>query len=59
MSEGRRSFLQRLGAIAAGAAIAPTAIRTLNVEPVETDLSKPDSEGGDRPRPRTRWIGHF
>ena len=58
MSDGRRSFLRRLGAIAAGAALAPTAIRTLKVEPVE-DLSKPDSDGGDRPRPRTRWIGHF
>ena len=57
MSDGRRSFLRRLGALAAGAALAPTAIRTLKMEPVE--VSKPDSDRDDRPRPRTRWIGHF
>jgi hypothetical protein len=58
-SEGRRRFLRRLGAMAAGAALAPTALRTLRVEPVERDLSKPDSDQDDRPRPGTRWIGHF
>ncbi len=55
---GRRRFLRRLGAIAAGAALAPTVVRTLRLSE-DGALSKPDSDGADRPRPGMRWIGHF
>lgn len=54
--EGRRRFLRGLGAAVLGAAVAPTAARTLRVAAEDVEVSADD---GDRPRPGMRWIGHF
>ena len=56
---GRRRFLRRLGAIAAGAALAPTAARTLRVEAAPAHDDRDDEiVGEDRARRGMRWIGH-
>ena len=52
--EGRRRFLRGLGAAVLGAAVAPTAARTLKIAAAEMS-----ADDGDRPKPGTRWIGHF
>ena len=61
--EGRRRFLRGLGAAVLGAAVAPTAARTLRIAVRDGDVSPHDGDDGDRlddpPRPGMRWIGHF
>lgn len=48
---GRRRFLRALGAIAVGAALAPT-LKVVAEEVLGLDDGLPR-------RPGTRWIGHF
>jgi hypothetical protein len=56
--EGRRRFLRGLGAAVLGAAVAPTAARTLRIAPAADDAGG-SADDGDRARPGMRWIGHF